>query len=279
MREVLHIPAELAGRVWPYRGPVHGHRPHRHDELEFNLVLRGTGRYIVGDRRVDLGPGSLVWLFPGQEHVLLDESGQLQMWIAVFRSALVRRVARDREMRTLRQADPPGRHDGVLWGATYDRLEALCREVHEQADHPDHHNAALGYLLTTAWRAREESEAAGRGATLHPAVDQAARLLRRAEAPRTLDELAEAVGLSASRLSRLFSAQIGMSIPDYRNRGRLDRFMEASAGARETDMLHGALACGFGSYAQFHRAFKRHMGCGPAEWKRRTRRTDDAGGD
>jgi len=37
------------------------------------------------------------------------------------------------------------------------------------------------------------------------------------------------------------------------------------------NMTQAALASGFGSYAQFHRVFKRHFGFGPAEYRRRVR--------
>ncbi len=271
MWERLRLPEELDGRTWPYAGRDDQPLPHRHDELELNLVLRGQGGYIVGGRRIELAPRSLVWLFPGQEHVLLDEAHSLRMWIGVFKTRLVRRAAKRGEMRTLRQADPPGEQACILTRAASDRVEALCREVFECEDDPDHHNAALGYLLTTAWRSMHESDEPRVSTQLHPAVEQAARLLRQPDAPDSLDALAEEVGLSASRLSRLFSAQVGMNIPDYRNRGRIDRFLEAWGDGRSENMLHVAMACGFGSYAQFHRAFKRHMGCGPAQYQRRAK--------
>ena len=62
-------------------------------ELEVNLVVRGTASYLLGDRRYALTPGTLTWLFPGQDHVLVDESSDHELWWAVFRPALVARLA------------------------------------------------------------------------------------------------------------------------------------------------------------------------------------------
>src|SRR5207247_2295767 len=57
-------------------------RPHRHAELEVNLVVRGSASYLLGERRYELTPGTLTWLFPGQDHVLVEESADHELWWA-----------------------------------------------------------------------------------------------------------------------------------------------------------------------------------------------------
>jgi AraC-like DNA-binding protein len=73
-------------------------------------------------------------------------------------------------------------------------------------------------------------------------------------------EIAAKLDLSLSRLARVFKAEMGMSLVEYRNRLRLDRFAVLLDKGR-TNLLEAALAAGFGSYAQFHRVFRalRHM--------------------
>src|SRR4051794_41959766 len=93
MIEELGLRAGLEGRVVRHAAGDARARPHRHAELEVNLVVRGTASYLLGDRRYALTPGTLTWLFPGQEHVLVDESTDHELWWAVFRPALVARVA------------------------------------------------------------------------------------------------------------------------------------------------------------------------------------------
>ena len=73
--------------------PPTGTATHRHAELELNLVVRGTASYLLGDRRYELTPRTLTWLFPGQDHVLVDESADHELWWAVFRPGLVSRAA------------------------------------------------------------------------------------------------------------------------------------------------------------------------------------------
>jgi AraC-like DNA-binding protein len=73
-------------------------------------------------------------------------------------------------------------------------------------------------------------------------------------------QIAGKLDISLSRLARVFKAQMGMSLVEYRNRLRLDRFAVLLDKGR-TNLLEAALAAGFGSYAQFHRVFRalRHM--------------------
>jgi AraC-like DNA-binding protein len=81
-------------------------------------------------------------------------------------------------------------------------------------------------------------------------------------------QIAAKLGLSLSRLARVFKAEMGMSLVEYRNRLRLDRFAVLLDRGR-TNLLEAALAAGFGSYAQFHRVFRalRHMT--PREYQQR----------
>lgn len=70
----------------------------------------------------------------------------------------------------------------------------------------------------------------------------------------TSEELGSRLGLSASRMARVFKADMGMSLVEYRNRLRLERFLELLDRKGES-LVEAALQAGFGSYAQFHRAF------------------------
>jgi AraC-like DNA-binding protein len=66
--------------------------------------------------------------------------------------------------------------------------------------------------------------------------------------------MAASVGISLSRLARLFKSELGQSLVTYRNRLRLERFFQLVDNG-ETSLLDAALTSGFGSYAQFHRVF------------------------
>jgi AraC-like DNA-binding protein len=76
--------------------------------------------------------------------------------------------------------------------------------------------------------------------------------------------LARQCGVSAGHLSRAFKRETGLSLVEYRNRLRLDRFFQVTQhhGAG-ISLLWAALEAGFGSYAQFHRVYRTCLGASP----------------
>ncbi len=67
---------------------------HHHVELELNLVVRGTVTYVVSGRRFTFQRRTLLWLYPDQEHQLIDLSKDAQNYVAVFKPSLIARSAR-----------------------------------------------------------------------------------------------------------------------------------------------------------------------------------------
>jgi transcriptional regulator GlxA family with amidase domain len=146
-------------------------------------------------------------------------------------------------------------------------MDALFAEV--AGAEGDRNAAGLAYLLTLAWAQHAEASALDpAGRAMHPAVKEAARLLR--EEPGAvlwkLPELADRSGLSPSRLSRLFKAETGVTLVEFRQRMQLDRFLaiyEDGTGK----LLPAALSAGFGSYPQFYRVHQRLLGRAPGKRK------------
>ena len=66
---------------------------------------------------------------------------------------------------------------------------------------------------------------------------------------------------------RLFKAEVGSSLVDYRNQLRIERF-QALVEAGEDNLHEVARAAGFGSYAQFHRVFRAAFGTAPRNYLR-----------
>jgi AraC-like DNA-binding protein len=267
MKEDLHLPSGVEGFSFLIKRRPAGLPSHHHDELEVNLVLAGRASYLFGQRRVPLAAQSMIWLFPEQEHVLMDWSHDFSMWVLVFRPGFVRRHAQSGPRRVLRSRDP-----GEIFCRQIDarRVEHL-HQVYQDAgegDGIDARNAALGYALVASWQAYQFSSEPPPRVDVHPAVARAARLISEADDAPKLDALAQAAGLSPARLSRLFKQQAGISLTAFRQRKCLERFLRLyGRGARYT-LLQAALEAGFGSYAQFHRVFCSIMRMSPAAYRR-----------
>jgi AraC-like DNA-binding protein len=250
---------------------------HYHDELELKLVLWGNTAYRIGTQTVELKAGSLLWLAPGQEHSLLGASDDLAMWVASYRAHTARAAERASGARVLDR--PQGWGTCQLQLASVQQLSnlhatlAACKE-------PGLANAValrlLTYCLTSA-RPLDSAQPAevmlgrGSGGSPHIAVARACELLRGPDADLSLERLARQCGLDSFRLSRVFKQQMGLSLVQFRNHLRVQRFITRFDHGDDHNMLEVALEAGFGSYPQFHRAFHQVAGYAPSEHLRRVR--------
>lgn len=262
MRQHLKLPAALDGNLWHYRQQGRANAMHHHAELEFNLVTQGRGLYLLANRKYQVRRGDLLWLFPAQEHVLIEQSADFEMWVGVAKPATVRRIATEASATILRQANPVGEYCRRLPQPAFARLESLLAEIATTRQRLGLFNAGLGYALLAAWDSFEHA-ADVPVHDVHPAVEKAARHIRDQNNTLGLEALASHAGLSPARLSRLFKQQTGIALVDFRNRQRVEKFLALYGAGQRTTMLAAALEAGFGSYPQFHRVFKRVTGVSP----------------
>ncbi len=82
-----------------------------------------------------------------------------------------------------------------------------------------------------------------------------------AEAP-DLESLARQVGCSPYHLSRTFSAETGLTIPQFLRQRRLERAGELLRSGRR-NVTEAALEVGYSSLSHFSQAFREHFGCCP----------------
>ena len=262
-------------------------KSHHHNELELNLVVRGSITYVVSGSRFTFPSRTLLWLFPEQEHQLVDRSDDAQYYVAVFKPSLIAKSCCTPAYEGLKRSRHDG--DGVahalmrpdsfdLIRKTMDSLmqdsldpDVLNREagfgvgsgfVFEHGD-PDGLNAGLHHLLLLCWRSRRTGKALGGAVALHPTVSRALKLLSESEGHHDLASLAKACGASECYLSRTFHRQVGVSLTRYRNTLRLSRFWEHYRQPTQKTLAEAVYAAGFGSYAQFYKVFTQAYGRGP----------------
>ena len=269
IKEELVLKQEEDGDIWEhkFRGQPFT-MIHRHTELEVNLVVQGTASYLLEDIRYELRPNSLVWLFPEQNHILIDQSTDFQMWIGVFKPELVGRVSTGPANRPLQEGNPAGNFCKQLDLTRSRRLSGLFKELQEGREDTPRYNAGLGYLLLLSWEAHLATSQLVSSSLVHPAVKQAIQVIQHVDASIGVQDLANEVGLSASRLSHLFKEQTGLSLVEFQNNHCLKRFLELHDDDPSITMLDAALQAGFGSYPQFYRVFKRLTGYNPAQYFR-----------
>lgn len=260
---------------------------HHHIELELNLVVSGAITYVVGGRRFTFPSRTLLWLFPSQEHQLVDRSDDAQYYVAVFKPSLIARSCRTPAYEGLKHDNNAkvGVLSTLLNPESYDLIrgtmdslmrgsldpDVLNREAgfgvgsdfsFEHGD-PDGLNAGLHHLLLLSWRVQQTGKVLGDAVALHPAVCRALEILSEGGWEQDLAQLAKACGVSESYLSRTFCRQIGIPLSRYRNSLRLSRFFEQYHQPEQKNLTEAVYAAGFGSYAQFYKIFAQTYGRGP----------------
>ena len=113
MAEALYqpfpIPGTARGHVW-HHVPATRRPRHFHPEPELNLIAAGHALFGVGEATLSVAPGDLLWWPPGQDHVLLDASPDLDLYVIGVTPAFSEHVL----------ADHPS---GASGGATQLRLQ------------------------------------------------------------------------------------------------------------------------------------------------------------
>ena len=262
-------------------------KSHHHIELELNLVVRGSITYIVNERRYTFQPRTLLWLFPEQEHQLVDRSDDAQCYVMVFKPSLIARSCRTAAYEDLKhyRDNKHGVLNTLLEPSTFDLIrktmdslmrgaldpDVLNREAgfgvgpgfsFEHGD-PDGLNAGLHHLLLLCWRSQRTGNVLGDAVVLHPGVRRALQLLSADQWDKDFAQLARACGVSEAYLSRTFRQQVGVPMSRYRNSLRLSRFWQHYRRPEQTTLAEAVYAAGFGSYAQFYKVFTHTYGRGP----------------
>ncbi len=273
MKEKLFLPQNIKGDIWFYdrqRFLDHSYQSflHRHDELELNLVVRGRGIYVLNRRKIEVVPNSILWLFPEQEHLLLEKSEDFEMWILVAKPGYLQEICTGPDSQVLLKGNPDGNYCRSLTNNPFQKLCGLCKDT--LAIRPDLSlfNISVGYILLSAWAAYQTASSSGLEKHIHPVIEQVAKLIMDGRGTPDLKLLAHAVSLSPNSLSRLFKRQMGISLTTFRNRCRVELFLELYGAGQTRTMLDAALEAGFGSYAQFYRVFKQIMGGNPSDYRR-----------
>lgn len=127
---------------------------------------------------------------------------------------------------------------------------------------------ALDTLLLEVVRGITDPEMALSPPSVHPAVSKALEILEtRFKKNWTLNELAQEVGLSRSRLAELFNLETGYSIRKFLTRIRL-QYAETLLNHSDLPIGDIAAECGFATIQHFSRVFKQTHGRAPINFRR-----------
>lgn len=266
--------------VLDYRTEGDSDRMHWHEYLEIALCLEGSGRFLFGRRVYPMEPGDIFLVDNSHPHVALpDAAGSLRLLLALFRPELVAgpgcrafdsgylapfRSGDDQALQRIPKATP---------------LAAELRPIlHKLAAVSDRHDPGDRHLLDAILRmalgvlvrhgATGDDDAGGADAARREQIRPVLSYVEEHCRERvTLDEVAEVVHLSPSRVRHVFRDVSGVGFKEYATRVRLT---EAKRLLLATDLSVAEVAhsVGYTNVHQFYTVFHRYCSLLPAEYRR-----------
>lgn len=284
----------MAVHVWPfeldpafplavleYRTGDGDDRMHWHDHLEIALVEDGRGSFLFGRRSLPAAPGDVFLIDNSQPHVAVGEPGApLRLLLVLFRPELIAGPGcRELDLgylapfRVDERVAPPRVPGGSCLAA---ELGPVLRELlaaWERHDAAERHllDATLRRALGLVIRARggRAGDAAARAAAdrreqIRPVLAYVDRHCRESI---TLEDVAEVVHVSPSRVRHVFKDVTGVGFKEYVTSVRV---AEAKRLLLSTDLSVAdvARAVSYTNLHQFYRVFYRSCAMSPGEYRR-----------
>lgn len=239
------MPARRRAQAWRYH-PAFRRPAHFHDEPEINIVVRGTATFVVGNRRVPLSAGGLVWYPPGVDHFLDDASEDLELYVVGFRPELLAAFARQHGT-VLSFARPLASVDEQTLRACVETFGGAPASKDDGAVEQQ-----LLALLASLGGVRSVSTLGHRAVALLVETPTLSR-----------DDLVRRLASNRGDVSRRFRSDQGMSLTEYKNRLQTLQLL-ARLTAGQGNLMRAALEAGFGSYSRCHQVIRSLLGCAPS---------------
>jgi len=267
--------------VLEYTAQGDADRMHWHDHLEIALVLEGRGAFLFGRRAMPAEAGDIFFVDNSQPHVALATPGaSLRLLLVLFRPELIAGPGcRELDIGYLapfrvdeRVASPRIPGDSALAAQVAPVLLEL-RETWERHDPTERHlaDATLRRALALVNRDR----GAGSGAAAVRAVadrrEQIRPVLayvdRHCRESITLDDVAEVVHVSPSRVRHVFKDVTGVSFKEYVTQVRVAEAKRLLLGT-DLSVADIARAVSYTNLHQFYKVFYRSCAMSPGEYRR-----------
>ncbi|GAA4432111.1 helix-turn-helix domain-containing protein [Georgenia halophila] len=282
---------DLDSALWVRRGdPPTMERPHRHDDLEINVVLRGRLDYLFGGSRVSVHAGQIAMFWAATPHRLIEPRSGDVCWVHIPLSTVLSWSLPDHDVCTLLRMAPvivpvdavPGDAEALFesWRheLTGDHTEIALLEAQAFVRRAlKHHreSATAGPGEAAAVEApRREPEAEGHDVERATGVRHVAVMAQYMAAhfrdPIAPFDVARAAHLAPTYAMGLFRQTVGITLGGYLTRCRV---AEAQRLLITTSRTTGEVAheAGFASQSSFYEHFRRTCGCSPGAYRKRLR--------
>ncbi len=243
------------------RGQSINFPPHLHEELELCWVQEGSMWVLVGTQWRELTAGMLAVAFPNTVHAYRSEGSGARFTMLICRPSLfessLARVKHQVPICPFLEAKDV--HQDIVY--TINGLQ----EQQKQRQDREIFRAMIRLLLARLLSIVELSPAEEL-----KAIDLTSRLVEHLSQnylqPLTLESVAKALGVSRYHVSHVFSSRLKTNFSDYLNFLRLGYACELLQ-TTEKSISDVSLDAGFSSQRTFNRAFQKHYGLTPRQYR------------
>lgn len=241
---------------------IHSHTGH----AELMLVREGTGIARIEGGQEELQPGDFVLCGAGEPHDFRAKGEQPMAGISCGFTHL--------KCRGLEENCFVGRNDRsvVHAGAGSHSLDSILSVLQHVAADPNSQSEELcSYLsasaVTVALKIHRVAAERAEQAHYQLGIRTQRYLDRHYLETLTLDNIAQAMGVSKYHLDRVFLTTAGCTPVQYITRRRLAHAQTLLASTRQT-VQHIAEQCGYSNYTYFTALFRKNVGITPGEYRK-----------
>lgn len=251
---------------------------HRHDFLEFSLVINGEGYEVINGVKHPLLPGTATFLLPYQVHEIYVESANpLRLYNCMFDMDLLYQSAEAGPGLTELLAGEELPAQALLSPELYTAVSSAFEDMlAEFAGNGLWRNMLLKLKLLETLARYDRFRRQGVPSTVHtngtinkkpiwPIIHYIHACYRE---PITLSATAEKFGLSSSYLSEEIKRRTGLGFVRFLHEVRIRHACSllSSTGMAGVDI---AIETGFGSYKSFSRIFRELKGMTPGDYRKK----------
>lgn len=256
--------------------PTRMPRCDRHNEIELNLLERGSVTYLMGGRRVTVPAGRLTAFWAGVPHQILDyETNSPYFVMTVPLTWFLQWRLPEHFARTILHGEAAVEPDEGLLPLDRGRFETWLDDIGTGSEGRRQASlleveARLRRLAMTVSSAgpspRRKSRTTARRQHLSRAEDMAYFIARHYTEPLTTEAVARHVGLHPNYAMTVFQQTFGTTLLKYVTQHRLSHAQRLLVTTTEP-VLAIAFGSGFGCLSRFNEVFREACGCTPREYR------------
>ncbi len=254
-------------------------RPDRHNEIEINLLERGSLTYLLGGRKVTVGGGRMAVFWAAIPHQIISVEDESSYYVATVPLAWFLQwdlpprlvepilhgglICEARAKESERDGEAFARWQRDLIRPTQAKHRVVLLEIQARL-------LRLGMALPPGSAPSRSKAPAMESPALSKAEEIAGFLAKHYREPVTTEEIGKAVGLHPNYAMNLFKKVFATTLTQYLTQHRLSHAQRLLA-TSNSKILNIAMDSGFGSVSRFNDVFRKAFGCSPRAYRQEHR--------